>query len=177
MEEKVKYDSLGRPMLTQSDLINLLMSGKEIPEGSLCEYDPEDIGKYLEHYEDLYMQTPPELLYSELDEDSKEYHLKKSLTFLIPDEFNQLDIEQYVLNLCSNETERQRVLTELILFKERNLYPILRLMVYLVDHFRKNNLVWGVGRGSSVASYVLFLIGIHKVDSIKYNLDIEEFLR
>jgi DNA polymerase III alpha subunit len=42
---------------------------------------------------------------------------------------------------------------------------------------RKNKIVWGVGRGSSVASYVLFLIGIHKVNSLKYNLDIKEFLK
>jgi DNA polymerase III alpha subunit len=50
-------------------------------------------------------------------------------------------------------------------------------MKYLVDTLRKNNVVWGVGRGSSVASYILYLIGVHKVDSIKYNLDINEFLK
>jgi DNA polymerase III alpha subunit len=42
---------------------------------------------------------------------------------------------------------------------------------------RSNNIVWGVGRGSSVASYVLYLLGVHKVDSIKYGLDIREFLK
>jgi len=66
---------------------------------------------------------------------------------------------------------------ELALYKARNLYSILQLMIYIVDMMRKNSLVWGVGRGSSVASYVLFLIGIHKIDSIKYNLIIEEFLK
>ena len=35
----------------------------------------------------------------------------------------------------------------------------------------------GVGRGSSVASYILYLIGVHRIDSIKYNLDWKEFLR
>jgi DNA polymerase III alpha subunit len=34
-----------------------------------------------------------------------------------------------------------------------------------------------VGRGSSVASYVLFLIGVHKIDPIKYELPIEEFFK
>jgi len=48
---------------------------------------------------------------------------------------------------------------------------------YLVDTLRKNNVIWGVGRGSSVASYVLFLLGVHKIDSLYYNLDIEEFLK
>ena len=54
---------------------------------------------------------------------------------------------------------------------------LLRYMIYLVDFMRKENIVWGVGRGSSVASYVLYLIGIHKVDSIQYGLDYKEFLR
>jgi len=48
---------------------------------------------------------------------------------------------------------------------------------YFVDTMQANNVVWGVGRGSSVASYVLYLIGVHKIDSIKYNLDWQEFLR
>ena len=56
----------------------------------------------------------------------------------------------------------------------RNLFPVLKVLIYIIDTMRKNNLVWGIGRGSSVASYVLYLIGVHKVDS-KYNLDIKEF--
>jgi DNA polymerase III alpha subunit len=76
-----------------------------------------------------------------------------------------------------NAEASQRVDMELALYKARNLYSILQLMIYIVDMMRKNSLVWGVGRGSSVASYVLFLIGIHKIDSIKYNLIIEEFLK
>jgi DNA polymerase III alpha subunit len=50
-------------------------------------------------------------------------------------------------------------------------------MCYLVDFMRENKIVWGVGRGSSVASYVLYLIGVHKIDSIQYDLDWTEFLR
>lgn len=70
-----------------------------------------------------------------------------------------------------------RVWEELDEFKERGMHNLLRYMIYLVDFMRENNIVWGVGRGSSVSSYVLYLIGIHKVDSIKYGLDINEFLR
>jgi DNA polymerase III alpha subunit len=50
-------------------------------------------------------------------------------------------------------------------------------MIYLVDVMRENSVVWGVGRGSSVASYVLYLIGVHKIDSVKYNLDFKEFFK
>ena len=102
-----------------------------------------------------------------------------SKDFNIPDYYKTLDVEQYIKRLASNADARRkaRVDEELGLFKARNLYPILRLLIYIVDTMRKHNLVWGVGRGSSVASYCLFLVGIHKIDSVKYNLDIKEFLK
>jgi DNA polymerase III alpha subunit len=70
-----------------------------------------------------------------------------------------------------------RVEQELAMYNERGLYPILQLLIYIIDTMRKYNLVWGVGRGSSVSSYILYLLGVHKVDSHKYNLDIKEFLK
>jgi len=50
-------------------------------------------------------------------------------------------------------------------------------MFYLVDFMRENKIVWGVGRGSSTASFVLYLIGIHKINPIQFQLDWREFLR
>ena len=66
---------------------------------------------------------------------------------------------------------------ELLLYQERELFNLLKFLVYLVDVMKENNIIWGVGRGSSVASYVLFKIEIHKVDSMFYKLDVREFLR
>ena len=65
--------------------------------------------------------------------------------------------------------EWTRVCEELKAFEERGMEDLLRYMIYLVDFMRENDIVWGVGRGSSVASYVLYLIGVHRIDSIKYN--------
>ena len=62
-------------------------------------------------------------------------------------------------------------------YQERNLFDLLRYLKYLVDLMRKNRLIWGVGRGSSVASYVLYLLGVHRIDSMYYDLDPSEFLR
>lgn len=104
-----------------------------------------------------------------------------SKEFNIPQHYKEIDVDEYVKSLVpkanTSENLMARVEQELGLYKARNLFPILQLMIYIVDIMRKNNLVWGVGRGSSVASYVLYLIGIHKIDSIKYNLDIKEFLK
>ena len=73
--------------------------------------------------------------------------------------------------------EWNRAFEEIQEFERRDMKNLLRYMVYLVDFMRENNIVWGVGRGSSVASYVLYLIGIHRVNSIQFDLDWREFLR
>ena len=62
-------------------------------------------------------------------------------------------------------------------FKKRGMLPMLKFLVYMVNELKRHNILWGVGRGSSVSSYILYLIGIHRIDSVKYNLDYKEFLR
>lgn len=94
-----------------------------------------------------------------------------------PEPFKSIDIEEYIFSLSKSQEEDERIALELSMYNERNLYPVLRHIIFLVDVFRKNNIFWGVGRGSSVSSYVLFLIGIHKIDSIRYGLSIEDFLK
>ena len=94
-----------------------------------------------------------------------------------PEPFKSLDIEVWLLNKCESEIEEIRVAEELILFNERNMYPVLKHLVYMVEIFRKNNIVWGVGRGSSVSSFILYLIGINRINPILYDLDVKEFFR
>jgi DNA polymerase III alpha subunit len=95
----------------------------------------------------------------------------------MPDEYKNMDIAKWLLDLCRNETELQRTGAELLMYAERDLLDLLRYLKYFVDTLRENKIVWGVGRGSSVASFVLYLIGVHKINSISYGLDINEFIR
>jgi hypothetical protein len=106
-----------------------------------------------------------------------EWHATNQQHWHMPDEYQQLDIAQHVLDLCKSEAELQRCGAELLLYQERDLFDLLRYLKYLVDVMRANNIVWGVGRGSSVASFVLYKLGVHRIDSQYYNLDITEFLR
>lgn len=107
----------------------------------------------------------------------EEFDHQQQNNWKIPDKYKDLDIVEYVLSLCKTEVELQRVAEELFLFQDRNMFPLLKYLVYLVDTMREHNIVWGVGRGSSVASYVLYLIGIHRIDSIFYDLSIYEYLK
>jgi DNA polymerase III alpha subunit len=87
------------------------------------------------------------------------------------------DIVTWLLDKCATDIEKDRVLEELQLFAQHDMIELLCYLRYLVDTMKENNIVWGVGRGSSVASYCLYLLNIHRINSIKYNLDIREFFK
>ena len=128
-----------------------------------------------DHYE---TDVAPQPIGGRFDNDTPaQVHGRLQKTWFMPEEYHDMDIAKWVLDQCQTDDELQRVGKELMLFQERNMIDLLRYLKYFVDTMRANNKVWGVGRGSSVASYVLFLIGVHKIDSIYYELSIKEFLR
>jgi DNA polymerase III alpha subunit len=106
-----------------------------------------------------------------------EFDTQNQNNWRMPDQYKNMDIAQFVLDQCANDNELQRAGQELLLFQERDMFDLLKYLKYLVDIMRDNNIVWGVGRGSSVSSFVLYLIGIHKINSLYYDLSIEEFLK
>jgi DNA polymerase III alpha subunit len=97
--------------------------------------------------------------------------------WFMPEEYKNFPIVHWLHLQCKSDEELKRVDQELELFIQHNMLDLLFYLKYLVDTMRNNNVLWGVGRGSSVASYVLYLLGVHKIDSIKYGLDIHEFLK
>lgn len=107
----------------------------------------------------------------------QEYDQNNQTNWHMPQEYKEFDIAKFVLEQCKTDAELQRAGQELLLFQERDMFDLLKYLKYLVDTMRKNNIVWGVGRGSSVSSFVLYLIGIHKINSLYYDLSIEEFLK
>lgn len=97
--------------------------------------------------------------------------------WFIPKDSLQENLVEMLYGMCTTEEQTNRVSQELELFIQHGMFDLLFYLKYLVDTLRENKVLWGVGRGSSVASYVLYLIGVHKIDSLKYNLDIAEFLK
>jgi DNA polymerase III alpha subunit len=111
------------------------------------------------------------------DTDCGMFHRHRQGQWFMPEEYQNLDIAEYLISLCKTNLELERVADELLLYQDQNLFNLLRYLKYLVDVMQENNIVYGVGRGSSVASYVLYLLEVHRIDSIKYQLDVREFLR
>ena len=126
----------------------------------------------------LQLENAPELIqYNKLEMTVEQFDNQMQSNWLMPEQYKTMDIAQYILNQCQGEAELQRAGEELLLFQERDMFVLLRYLKYLVDTMRENNIVWGVGRGSSVASFVLFLLGIHRINSLYYDLSIDEFLK
>ena len=172
----MKTDDLGIPRFSNRDLIDMIYSGNvEKCHVVLC--DPsDDVDKFNEAMESQGMS--PLQKYIPLDVDQKTFDSVCQSEWFMPDAYKELDVVAHLYSLCEGDDERfHRVNEELSAFQSREMFDLLRYMIYLVDFMRENNIVWGVGRGSSVASYVLYLIGVHRIDSIKYNLDWREFLR
>jgi len=122
-------------------------------------------------------QVPKSRQYIDPKVSVAEFDLNNQNNWHMPDEYREFDIAKWVLEQCNDDSELQRAGQELLLFQERDMFNLLRYMKYLVDTMRANNIVWGVGRGSSVASFVLYLTGIHKINSLYFDLSIEEFLK
>ena len=174
----MKTDSLGIPRFTNKDLIDMIYTGhSDKVHVVLCDAE-NDIDKFNEACKE---QGLPKLQkYIPLDVDQKTFDGVCQSEWFMPDAYKAINVYEYVLKKAETPCPKHiqdRIWEELDAFKERDMLNLLRYMIYLVDFMRENNIVWGVGRGSSVASYVLYLIGVHKINSIQFGLDWREFLR
>jgi len=164
-------------IFNEQDVFDLVMSGHNVTKMSNMIVHPK---LDLEFAALILEDVPKFVAYDEYAEERltvEDFDHRNQSEWFMPDEYKQLDIAQYVLSLCKTDEELQRVGEELLLYQERNLFDLLRYLKYLVDVMTANRLIWGVGRGSSLASYVLYLLGVHRINSLYYDLEPQEFLR
>ena len=171
----MKSDHVGRLLFDEEDVVNMVMRGQPLADlnGLIVQpaIDLETAALILD-------DVPKFINYNELAAESlEEFDHRCQNNWHMPDEYQQLDIAAHVIAMCDTPEKLQRVGHELLLYQERGLFDLLRYLKYLVDVMRDNHVIWGVGRGSSTASYVLYLLGVHQIDSIYYDLDVSEFLR
>ena len=173
----MNQNKFGQLVFSESDVCDLVMQGRNINSLNNVVVDGtvnlEDLVMQVERPESLLTWTFP---YNQ-ETSVPEFHLQQQSHWHMPAEYKELDIAAYILGLCNTEAELQRCGAELMLYQERNLFDLLKYLKYLVDIMQDNQVIWGVGRGSSVASYILYKLGVHKIDSMYYDLSPEEFLR
>lgn len=172
----MKTDKFGQMVFGEQDVINLYLQGHNI---DTLQHLLVDSTIDLETAASILDNVPAFVRYDELAQQQtvEQFDHRCQATWYMPDEYKAMDIAAHVLGLCKTDAELQRCGEELLLFQERNLFDLLRYLKYLVDVMTENRLIWGVGRGSSVASYVLYKLGVHRIDSMYYELDPTEFLR
>lgn len=168
----MRTDKFGQQILTEDDICDFYLRN---PDKQLKSFLTEDSLVFSDSLE--ISNIPKVLNYVTENIDIKTFDNNQQNKWLMPKEYQTFDIALYVLGKCTTEAELQRAGEELFLFHELGLFPLLQYLKYLVDTMRKNNIVWGVGRGSSVASYVLFLLEVHRINSLYYDLSIDEFLK
>lgn len=166
-------DKYSNPVFTEQDLFDSLYKGYEFNTNDTMLVEHTDAVKQLETQLGFKFLKPYETHFEVAD-----YDKACQSNWFMPKEYKTLDIEEWLYTQIPPwNPEHARVQEELAAYKERNMLDLLRWLKYFVDTCTKNKIVWGVGRGSSVSSYVLYIIGVHQINSIKYNLDWREFLR
>ena len=165
-------------IFNENDVLDQLMKGRDVDslKGMLVDetVDIEQIVNFVDQFPTTFI---PYTFTSDHDIAIPIWDAAQQRKWHMPQQYQDMDIAEYVLNLCTDDAELQRCGEELLLYQQHDLFNLLKYLKYLVDVMKENHVIWGVGRGSSVASFVLYKLGVHRINSIFYNLSITEFLR
>lgn len=172
----MQKDLYGRVSFSEDELLNALYCGA-IDSFDSVFVNSKDVSAQFNQSKKINVDNISSLeTLQELDISIEEFDSSNQQKWQMPNNYCPNLIEELYAKVQTEE-EKERINLELELFLKHNMLDLLFYLKYLVDTMRKHNIVWGVGRGSSVSSFVLFLIGVHKINPLKYNLDIDEFLK
>ena len=174
MAVKIKTNDYGDCIYSEEDAIELIYTNPNI---DITKIFFEDTEQYSKSLKELGINLPKINSIPEHNESISDFDKKNISNWHMPQEYYDLDVKTFLLEKCTTQEEKDRVEVEYELFERKEFIKVLQFLIYFVNTLRKHNMVWGVGRGSSVASFCLFLIGVHKLNPIQYNIDYKEFLR
>ncbi len=166
----------GQAIFSKQDVIELLYKEPGADLSKIIVDDQDEVRRYNTAKTTLY-DNKDDLNFTQNTVPLLEFDIINQSTWFMAEDYKKIDLDEFMAGKCMDAQDAERVALELDMFEERGLLDVLRYMIYLVDVMRENDIVWGVGRGSSVASYCLYLIGINKINPLLYNLSIDEFLR
>jgi DNA polymerase III alpha subunit len=172
----MKINSYGNVILSEIEILNGLYNETIKNFENILSEDKKSSELYNKSIEENFENFDKFLNLDYTNISIKNFDKNNQSIWFLPDEYKNYDVKEYLLSICPTKNI-DRLKYEINLYEQYNLLPVLKLLKYLIDTMRKNDIVWGVGRGSSVASYVLYLLGVHKIDSVKYNLDITDFFK
>lgn len=176
LDDRIITDT-GETIAKHSYLIGKIL--RQEPVGSIRVKECQDVRRYQD-------QSGQRFEYWEDDEKIEGPSLE-TYKWNIPETYLKLDLDARVRTelerfLNQNdpenpETYRDRTEKELKLIREQNMTEFFQALIFIIETFQERNLVYGVGRGSSAASFVLFLLKIHRIDPVRYQIPMEEFFK
>lgn len=178
---------------TQAHSLNTKLHNRTLWYDGESSFDPTHLQDLVQRYPIKYVDyvTDEVKSYNKHVKKTEELQIKNACgvfnnDWQLPDEYLQLDVIDYVLSkhdaiirgLSDSEIYKRdrRLSRELVMYRDKGLLGVLRTIIYIINRLTTTGVVWGIGRGSSVSSYVLYVIGAHDVDSYAYDLDINDFL-
>jgi len=97
-------------------------------------------------------------------------------------EYTEEEFEELLNNILENPRDNTdnidhlvRIEDEIEFFIKNDNQGFLCTLKRLIDKFKEDNVIWGVGRGSSCSCYVLYLLEVHDINPIKYDIPFKEF--
>ena len=173
MATKVKINDYGDCVYSEDAVIDLLYQNPKLDISKI----PTATDQYNQALKELDIELPKLPTVAKRKEKLSQFDIAHYSQWHMPESYTKTDVKKYLLDKCNTEEERDRVLIEYKLFEDKGFTKVLQFLIYFVDTLRQKGVIWGVGRGSSVSSFCLFLIGVHKINPLLYNLDYREFLR
>lgn len=107
----------------------------------------------------------------------------------IPDDYMSINVLEYATVKLDEHRKQEmyseneyldrleRLAVEYKHFAKSKMVPVLRTLIYIINTFERDGVVWGPGRGSGVSSYLLYLLGVHDVDSVFFELELSDFIK
>lgn len=166
-------DDWGRVVASYDQAIEVLMSGTDLgtmniqASPQLDQYN--EMCRLFDKTDEIIRPVKP------LDLSPKDYHEKRAAQWITHVESTLL--WDNLLAKCQTDVERERFVTELEEFAKRGMLDILVQLDAMIERIDEAKVVRGVGRGSSVASFILYLMGVHFINPLEYDLDLSEFLK
>jgi DNA polymerase III alpha subunit len=169
----MRLDKFNNPIFNETDMFDALYSKHQTALSTIVVEDNYELSQLAKIAEIDFAKIDPTLYDLSIDE----FDRQAQDNWFMPKSYYNFDVYAYCIDKCKSPIEQQRVTEEFAEFKKRNMVRVLQWLKFFVDTCLSENIVWGVGRGSSVASFILYLLDVHKIHSIQYNLDWHDFLR
>lgn len=124
----------------------------------------------------------PIVIWEDSGEDTFSGPAPETFEWTIPKKYLELNITELCIDALAekrldDDEYIERLSWELNKMEEKNMHQFVRCLLYVIHQFEEKDVLWGVGRGSSCASLIMYLLGINKVDPVKYGIPAEEFFK